>query len=84
MTAQPLSENWEKLRALAAGVLPSIEAGTFLRLLDGLEEDQLNGQERYLGFCRAPAARRNHHAYEGGLVRHLLEMWGSGSCSSHS
>ena len=75
MTAQPLRENWEKLKGLAAGILPSPEGGDFLRLLDGLKEDQLNGQQHYLGFCRAPAARRNHHAYEGGLVRHLLEMW---------
>lgn len=29
----------------------------------------------YLGFMRAPAAKRNHHAREGGLVEHLLEMW---------
>lgn len=29
----------------------------------------------YLGLRRAPAAKRNHHAFEGGLVFHYLEMF---------
>lgn len=45
-------------------------------MLRGLEEDtQEPGRNPLLGFRRAPAAKRNHHAYEGGLVAHLLEMW---------
>jgi hypothetical protein len=75
LTPQLLKENWEKLKGLVAGNLPSREAAVFLHLLDTLKEDQPNGQKHYLGFFRAPAARRNHHAYEGGLVQHLLEMW---------
>lgn len=31
--------------------------------------------ELLLGFKRAPAAKGNHHAFEGGLVHHILEMW---------
>lgn len=30
---------------------------------------------RLLGFGRAPAAKGYHHAFEGGLANHLLEMW---------
>jgi hypothetical protein len=75
LTAQRLRENWEKLKGLVAGNLPSREAAVFLHLLDTLKEDQPDGQKHYLGFYRSPAARRNHHAYEGGLVQHLLEMW---------
>jgi hypothetical protein len=75
LTAQRLRENWEKLKGLAAGNLPSPAAESFLRLLDTLKEDQPNEHKHYLGFYRAPAARRNHHAFEGGLVQHLLEMW---------
>ena len=29
----------------------------------------------YLGFRDAPAAKGVHHAYLGGLVEHILEMW---------
>jgi hypothetical protein len=75
LTAQRLRENWDKLRGLAADILPPLGGESFLPLLDTLKEDQLNGQKHYLGFYRSPAARRNHHAYEGGLVQHLLEMW---------
>jgi hypothetical protein len=52
----PLRENWEKLKGLAPGILPSPEGEAFLRLLDALKEDQPNGQQRYLGFYRAPPA----------------------------
>jgi hypothetical protein len=75
LTAQRLRENWEKLTGLAAGNLPSPAAEAFLRLLDTLKEDPPNEHKHYLGFYRSPAARRNHHAFEGGLVQHLLEMW---------
>lgn len=29
----------------------------------------------FFGLKQAPAAKGNHHAYLGGLVEHLLEMW---------
>lgn len=29
----------------------------------------------FAGLENAPAAKRNHHAYKGGLVAHYLEMW---------
>lgn len=70
-----LAVNWERLLALTVSTLPSPEAEAFVRLLDTVKEDQPNGQKPYLGFYRAPAAKGNHHAYEGGLVQHLLEMW---------
>ena len=67
-----------------AGILRSPEAEAFLRLLDTLKEDQPNGQKHYLRFYRSPAAGRNHHAYEGGLVQHLLESETFGSVSNLS
>ena len=47
MTAQRLRENWEKLKCLAAGILPAPEAEAFLPLLDTLKEDQPNGQKHF-------------------------------------
>ena len=67
-----------------AGILRSPEAEAFLRLLDTLKEDQPNRQKHYLRFYRSPAAGRNHHAYEGGLVQHLLESETFGSVSNLS
>jgi hypothetical protein len=61
------------LRGLAAGIVHSPEARDFLRLRDGLKQDQRNGQQHYLGFCRAPAARR----MRAGSCKHLLEMLGA-------
>ena len=46
-----------------------------LQMLDALAPDQQIGPQLYLGLERAPAGKRNHHDFEGGLVAHLLEMW---------
>ena len=71
-----LEVNWEKLVSLTASTLPSVEAEAFLRLLDALKEDQPNGKNPISGFTGHRQPKGNHHAYEGGLVQHLLEMWG--------
>lgn len=51
----------------------------YLSMVDKIKADQPvttpKGETIYLGLERAPAAKRNHHAYEGGLVAHMLEMW---------
>lgn len=50
-------------------------ADAYDSMLLALKEDREEGFTHYLGFYRAPAAKGNHHDYEGGLVAHLLEMW---------
>lgn len=44
-------------------------------MLTCLKEDVVYDGIAYLGFVNAPAAKANHHACEGGLVSHILEMW---------
>jgi hypothetical protein len=75
-----LTARWSRLKAVVADTLATPEDRlAHLKLLDGLEHDQpYDDKEAHLlmlGFKRAPAAKRNHHACEGGLVIHLLEMW---------
>lgn len=51
-------------------------AGQYLWLIASLIWDKRDAKGRFLlGLRRAPAAKKNHHAREGGLVEHLLEMW---------
>lgn len=40
-----------------------------------LGPDLLHGGVTYLGLERAPAGKGNHHAFIGGLLCHMLEMW---------
>lgn len=47
----------------------------WLAMLNGLAEDVEFQGVSYLGMKDAPAAKGNHHAYLGGLVQHMLEMW---------
>jgi len=75
-----IEENWLRLYLLVESYCPN-----YIPIMDGLKKDSIvklkasQGEvlisNTYLGFMRAPAAKRNHHAYEGGLVAHLLEMW---------
>jgi len=68
-----IHDNWKSLKYLA-----KVHCAQYLPVLIGLEADITvhgNPIKHYLGFKRAPAAKRNHHPYEGGLVQHLLEMW---------
>lgn len=70
-------ENWNKLHSLVS-VNMSIEDGAaYGQMLDALADNIWDSEKdiMYAGFMHAPAATGNHHAYEGGLVRHLLEMW---------
>lgn len=69
--------NWLKLTDLIAATIHGSEKAKYLHLISSIAEDEEgpNGIT-YLGFRRAPAAKGNHHAFEGGLVYHLLEMWG--------
>lgn len=48
----------------------------YMAMLTHLTPDYPVGDGRvFLGLRRAPAAKYHHHAREGGLVQHMLEMW---------
>lgn len=68
-----LEENWGRLQDLVRE--KGKQPGVLLGMMDRLEKDWQAVEGLVLGFKRAPAAKRNHHAFEGGLVSHLLEMW---------
>jgi hypothetical protein len=52
------------------------EANAYGGLLCQLKDDvTLEDSTLLLGLRRAPAAQGNHHAMEGGLLFHYLEMW---------
>jgi hypothetical protein len=76
-----IDTNWLRLLTLVEDNITSQRA-EHLDMLHLLEHDHptftLNTTDHltyYLGFKRAPAAKRNHHDHEGGLVTHLLQMW---------
>lgn len=81
-----VEKNWQDLTNQVVGILDQTDSNSYLNLMRLLESDIIvPGQvettrgkmvnQHYLGFKRAPAAKGNHHAYEGGLVQHYLEMW---------
>ena len=72
-----LIKRYEELEELVSQTLDIEDGGKYRIMLNALKTDVLDREDAvsYLGFLRAPAAAGNHHAEEGGLVRHLLEMW---------
>lgn len=76
-TKGDLDGNWVKLEGLMREVLPTARLHGYQILVDMYEEDNIIPDKNavFLGFKRAPAAKANHHDFEGGLVYHLLEMW---------
>lgn len=68
--------NFVELKELTGIYIRGQEANRYLEMLNALGPDiHEPGDLVYLGMQRAPAATGNHHAFEGGLVYHLLEMW---------
>lgn len=70
--------NWGQMGANITDVVKNdVQAQAMMNLMQDLREDVAlpDGTGYYLGFLRAPAAKGNHHDYEGGLIHHLLEMW---------
>jgi 3'-5' exoribonuclease len=65
-TEQDIGELWKKLRT------------TLMKLssphLRALVECFLMDREFEQAFCRAPAGIRNHHAYIGGLIEHVVNL----------
>ena len=70
-----VTKNYEILKTLIHGAVPPGPANNLTAMLDALAPDVAHDDGFLLGFMNAPAAKRNHHAYLGGLVVHLIEMW---------
>lgn len=65
-----LANNFASLRKEAETYL----GPKWVEMLDHLRDDRAY-ETIYLGMMRAPAAKGNHHAFIGGLVAHMLQMW---------
>lgn len=76
-TKGDLDGNWQELWETTMTYLPDVDdRHRYGGLLSYLKDDRTASDGRlFLGMRRAPAAKGNHHAFEGGLVYHLLEMW---------
>jgi 3'-5' exoribonuclease len=65
-TEQDISELWKRLRTILMRLSnPHLRALVECFLMDGEFEH---------GFCRSPAGVRNHHAYVGGLLEHVVTL----------
>lgn len=64
------SEDVDKMRTRLTEILNGINSAPLSRLAKGFLAD-----EEFMGkFCRAPAGMKNHHAYQGGLLDHVLSL----------
>lgn len=45
------------------------------RVVPGKDKEGKDVEVRLLGLMRAPGSKNRHHNVQGGLVRHLLQMW---------
>lgn len=61
----------EWIKLLVRAVVSEPNRSAYLTLIEELSPDHGD----MLGLARAPAAKRNHHNQEGGLLRHYAEMW---------
>ena len=68
-------QSFEDLCDLIRAELSISYLDKYLYLLKGLADDVTDFEGRFLGMRNAPASRSRHHAFRGGLVKHLLEMW---------
>jgi len=60
----------DKMRDRLVEILNGIQTAPLARLAKGFLTD-----EQFMNkFCRAPAGMKNHHAYQGGLLDHVLSM----------
>ena len=75
-----LDEQWQALTYLTSLSITQSRndtdlASKYVALLNGVRHDRMVNGSRVLGMFYAPASKDRHHAFEGGLVAHLLEMW---------
>jgi len=68
-------DNFNELINLVGEVVQGDRAADIVDMMEAIASDSQTLEGTILGFIHAPAAKRNHHAYIGGLVVHLLEMW---------
>lgn len=60
----------DQMRDRLVAILQGISSRPLARLAEGFLKDE----EFMAKFCRAPAAMKNHHAYRGGLLEHVLSL----------
>lgn len=64
------SEDVDKMRQRMTEILKGIKTPPLARLAKGFMDDEQFMEK----FCRAPAGMKNHHAYRGGLLDHVLSL----------
>ncbi|MEM8945482.1 MAG: OB-fold nucleic acid binding domain-containing protein [Planctomycetota bacterium] len=64
------SEDVDKMRTRLTEILSGIRSAPLARLAKGFLADDTFMDK----FCRAPAGMKNHHAYQGGLLDHVLSL----------
>ena len=64
------SEDVDKMRDRLTEILNGIKTAPLQRLAKGFLADDVFMEK----FCRAPAGMKNHHAYQGGLLEHVLSL----------
>ena len=64
------SEEVDQMRVSLVAILGGIKSAPLSRLAKGFLADK----ELMAKFCRAPAGMKNHHAYQGGLLEHVLSL----------
>ncbi len=64
------SEEVDKMRGRLTEILNGLKTAPLARLAKGF----LNDEQFMDKFCRAPAGMKNHHAYQGGLLEHVLSL----------
>lgn len=64
------SSDVDKMRARFSDILHSLQSAPLSRLAEAFLDDA----EFMDKFCRAPAGMKNHHAYQGGLLEHVLSL----------
>ena len=64
------SEDVDKLSGRLREILGTIKSAPLSRLAKGFMADE----ELMEKFCRAPAGMKNHHAYQGGLLEHVVSL----------
>ena len=64
------SSDVAELRTRLVEILNGVQTAPLARLAQGF----LNDEEFMDKFCRAPAGMKNHHAYQGGLLEHVVSL----------
>ncbi len=60
----------ERMRSRLLELLATITSPPLARLVNAFTDDEKFMEK----FCRAPAAMKNHHAYQGGLLEHVVSL----------